>query len=106
MNFYSLLSFFKEIKVNIQRPTFCEHCGSLLWGIYNQGMQCRSCSMDVHRRCLKRVSNFCGVDPEALHAVRKMQSKIMLHNLCNLNFLCNFYLTLKFKRLQKRSINR
>ena len=25
--------------------------------------------MDVHRRCLKRVSNFCGVDPEALHAV-------------------------------------
>jgi len=54
-----------------KRPTFCEHCGSLLWGIYNQGMQCRSCSMDVHRRCLKRVSNFCGVDPEALHAAIK-----------------------------------
>ena len=71
MNFYRFL---KEIKLNIQRPTFCEHCGSLLWGIYNQGMQCRSCSMDVHRRCLKRVSNFCGVDPEALHAVSKMSA--------------------------------
>lgn len=51
--------------------TFCEHCGSLLWGLYNQGMQCRSCKMDVHRRCLRRVSNFCGVDPQQLqHALR------------------------------------
>ena len=49
--------------------TFCEHCGSLLWGLYNQGMQCRSCKMDVHRRCLKRVSNFCGVDPKKLQTV-------------------------------------
>jgi len=49
-----------------KRPTFCEHCGSLLWGLYNQGMQCRSCKMDVHRRCLRNVSNLCGVNPEEL----------------------------------------
>ena len=51
--------------------TFCEHCGSLLWGLFNQGMQCRSCKMDVHRRCLNRVSNFCGVDPKHLQLVSK-----------------------------------
>lgn len=52
--------------------TFCEHCGSLLWGLYNQGMQCRSCKMDVHRRCLRRVSNFCGVDPQQLQHVSSL----------------------------------
>ncbi|CAG5099214.1 Oidioi.mRNA.OKI2018_I69.XSR.g16350.t1.cds [Oikopleura dioica] len=47
-------------------PTFCEHCGSLLWGLYNQGIRCKSCKMDVHRRCKERVTNFCGVDPKQL----------------------------------------
>lgn len=47
-------------------PTFCEHCGSLLWGLFNQGIRCRSCKMDVHRRCKGRVTNFCGVDPKEL----------------------------------------
>ena len=54
------------------KPTFCEHCGSLIWGLFNQGMQCRSCKMDVHRRCLQRVSNFCGVDPKQLQHVSRV----------------------------------
>ena len=70
----SFWSFFKSTKAILKRPTFCEHCGSLLWGLYNQGMQCRSCKMDVHRRCLRNVSNLCGVNPEELYKVSRNQS--------------------------------
>lgn len=32
---------------NYKSPTFCDHCGSLLWGIVRQGLQCKSKSHDV-----------------------------------------------------------
>ena len=34
-------------------PTFCELCGSLLWGITKQGYQCTSpnCFLNVHNEC-------------------------------------------------------
>ena len=34
-------------------PTFCELCGSMLWGITKQGYQCTSpnCFLNVHNEC-------------------------------------------------------
>eukprot|EP00049_Salpingoeca_infusionum_P023492 m.12448 g.12448 ORF g.12448 m.12448 type:complete len:592 (+) comp5826_c0_seq2:140-1915(+) len=46
--------------------TFCDHCGSLLWGAARQGMQCEQCKCNVHRRCMQHMPNNCGVDQRAL----------------------------------------
>ncbi|VDL58580.1 unnamed protein product [Hymenolepis diminuta] len=42
-------------------PTFCEHCGSLLFGLMRQGLQCEVCKANIHRRCEKNVASHCGV---------------------------------------------
>ncbi|KAL4625097.1 protein kinase C theta type-like [Arapaima gigas] len=41
-------------------PTFCEHCGTLLWGLSRQGLKCEECCMNVHHKCQMKVANLCG----------------------------------------------
>jgi hypothetical protein len=45
-------------------PTFCDHCGSMLYGLMNQGLKCQngSCGMNVHERCSKVMPDLCGCD--------------------------------------------
>lgn len=43
-------------------PTFCAHCGSLLWGLVKQGMKCRSCGINAHKKCVAHIPHTCGVD--------------------------------------------
>ncbi|XP_076152482.1 protein kinase C epsilon type isoform X1 [Alosa pseudoharengus] len=54
---------------NYKVPTFCDHCGSLLWGLMRQGLQCKVCKMNVHRRCESNVAPNCGVDARGLAKV-------------------------------------
>ncbi|OBS76423.1 hypothetical protein A6R68_17123, partial [Neotoma lepida] len=65
---------------NYKSPTFCEHCGTLLWGLARQGLKCDACGMNVHHRCQTKVANLCGINQklmaEALAMIESTQQGI------------------------------
>ncbi|XP_063831177.1 serine/threonine-protein kinase D1 [Ostrinia nubilalis] len=42
------------------RPTVCRHCKRLLRGLFKQGLQCRDCHYNAHRKCLPFVPKDCN----------------------------------------------
>lgn len=56
-------------------PTFCDHCGALLYGFFRQGLKCEDCDVNCHKKCEKLAANLCGVNQklivEALSSVRR-----------------------------------
>ncbi|XP_015683664.1 protein kinase C theta type isoform X2 [Protobothrops mucrosquamatus] len=51
---------------NYKSPTFCDHCGTLLWGLARQGLKCDACAMNVHHKCQTKVANLCGVNQKLM----------------------------------------
>ncbi|XP_065174076.1 putative protein kinase C delta type homolog isoform X6 [Atheta coriaria] len=47
-------------------PTFCDHCGSLLYGIYKQGLKCEDCDVNCHKKCEKLTANLCGINQKVI----------------------------------------
>ncbi|KAL8219817.1 UNVERIFIED_CONTAM: Serine/threonine-protein kinase D2 [Gekko kuhli] len=41
------------------RPTVCQFCKKLLKGLFRQGLQCKDCKFNCHKRCATRVPNDC-----------------------------------------------
>lgn len=47
------------------RPTVCQVCRKLLKGIFKQGLQCRDCHYNVHKKCHEKVPKDCtGESPK------------------------------------------
>lgn len=40
-------------------PTFCDHCGGMLWGIIKQGYKCKDCHINCHKNCKVEVVIGC-----------------------------------------------
>ncbi|XP_075048697.1 serine/threonine-protein kinase D1 isoform X2 [Mixophyes fleayi] len=41
------------------RPTVCQYCKKLLKGLFRQGLQCKDCKFNCHKRCATKVPHNC-----------------------------------------------
>lgn len=41
------------------KPTYCDCCSKLLWGLSKQGLQCSECHANIHRGCEARLMLSC-----------------------------------------------
>ncbi|XP_014610981.1 PREDICTED: serine/threonine-protein kinase D3 isoform X3 [Polistes canadensis] len=46
------------------RPTVCGHCKKLLRGLFKQGLQCKDCQCNAHKKCIEKIPKDCiGENP-------------------------------------------
>ena len=56
-------------------PTFCDQCGTLLYGLFRQGLQCEACGLNCHKKCEAMLPNLCGVNQKELQDMLKVVSE-------------------------------
>uniref|UniRef100_A0A672TQW9 Protein kinase C n=1 Tax=Strigops habroptila TaxID=2489341 RepID=A0A672TQW9_STRHB len=75
---------------NYKSPTFCEHCGTLLWGLARQGLKCDACGMNVHHKCQTKVANLCGVNQKLMAEALAMIGSTHTIPVSVLGIYCSF----------------
>ncbi|GMT28641.1 hypothetical protein PFISCL1PPCAC_19938 [Pristionchus fissidentatus] len=45
--------------ITFKSPTFCDYCGEFLLGIVKQGVQCKNCKQNFHKKCALASRNNC-----------------------------------------------
>ncbi|WKY10759.1 hypothetical protein Q1695_002821 [Nippostrongylus brasiliensis] len=50
-----------------KRPTVCQYCKKLLKGLIRQGIQCRDCKYNCHKKCSEFVAKDCPGNPSVNH---------------------------------------
>ncbi|PIO63314.1 phorbol esters/diacylglycerol binding domain protein, partial [Teladorsagia circumcincta] len=50
-----------------KRPTVCQYCKKLLKGLIRQGIQCRDCKYNCHKKCSEFVAKDCPGNTSANH---------------------------------------
>nr|AGY49605.1 protein kinase D [Anopheles stephensi] len=59
------------------RPTVCQYCKKLLRGLFKQGVQCRDCHYNAHKKCIEKVPKDCtgeNTQPIDTHDDRSLSS--------------------------------
>lgn len=47
------------------RPTVCGFCKKLLRGLFKQGLQCKDCHYNAHKKCIEKIPKDCtGENPQ------------------------------------------
>merc|ERR1711935_670964 len=50
-----------DFKINsYASPTFCDHCGALLYGLVRQGYKCGTCCVNSHKKSIELFPKTCG----------------------------------------------
>lgn len=61
-------------------PTVCQYCKKLLKGLFKQGVQCRDCQYNAHKKCLDKVPQDCTgerqlyIQNDSIHHTANMTS--------------------------------
>ena len=63
-------------------PTFCDYCGSFIWGLAKQGCSCRDCGFAAHKHCFRFVSSSCAAKagPKSLGMPRSLSNELSQSN--------------------------
>ncbi|KAI3418775.1 Dkf-1p [Globodera pallida] len=49
---------------NYKTPTVCKICDKLLMGVFKQGLRCRDCKVNVHKKCAFLLPSNCQINVE------------------------------------------